>query len=291
MAQPQGFVDPTYPNHVCKLHNDIYGLKQAPQAWFDTLNGTLVQWGYTNKKSDNSLFFSIKNGNLLLILVYVDDNLITGADTAEIQHLISTLNNSFSLKNLRPVQYFLGFEVQRTTNEICLTQQKYTRDLLAKTQLLDSKPQSTPMCSTTKLSATISTPMDNPTHYRSIIGALQYLIMSRPDDAFTVNKLSQYMQAPTSEHWGACKKILRYLAGLIVHGLVYKLATRFDIQGFTDSDWAGCFDDRKSTLGYCIFLGENLISWCSKKQIVVARSSTESEYRALSLATVEIIWI
>uniref|UniRef100_A0A803NKH7 Uncharacterized protein n=1 Tax=Cannabis sativa TaxID=3483 RepID=A0A803NKH7_CANSA len=133
--------------------------------------------------------------------------------------------------------------------------------------------------------------MDNPTHYRSIIGALQYLTMSRPDIAFSVNKLSQYMQAPTSEHWGACKRLLRYLAGSIGHGLVFKSTNRLDIQGYTDANWAGCFDDRKSTSEYCIFFGGNLISWCSKKQTIVARSSTESEYRALALATAEIIWI
>uniref|UniRef100_A0A803QE07 Reverse transcriptase Ty1/copia-type domain-containing protein n=1 Tax=Cannabis sativa TaxID=3483 RepID=A0A803QE07_CANSA len=245
MAQPQGFVDPTYPNHVCKLHKAIYGLKQAPRAWFDTLKGTLVQWGYTSSKSDNSLFFSIKNGNLLLILVYIDDILITGANKSEVQHLISALNNNFSLKNLGPVTNFLGFEVHRIADEICLTQQKYIRDLLARTQLLDSKPQSTPMCSTTKISATTGALMENPTHYRSIIGALQYLTMSRPDIAFVVNKLSQYMQAPTSEHWGAHKRILRYLASLVGSGLVFKPAHRFDIQGFTDADWARCFDDRK----------------------------------------------
>uniref|UniRef100_A0A803NF93 Reverse transcriptase Ty1/copia-type domain-containing protein n=1 Tax=Cannabis sativa TaxID=3483 RepID=A0A803NF93_CANSA len=237
------------------------------------------------------LFFSLKNGTLLLILVYVDDILIRGADTTAIQHLISDLHTSFSLKNLGPVQYFLGFEVTTTATEIYLTQQKYTRDLLARTQLLDSKPQSTPMCSTTKLSATSGIPMDSPTHYRSIIGALQYLTMSRPDIAFSVNKLSQYMQAPTSEHWGACKRLLRYLAGSIRHGLMFKPSNRLDIQGYTDADWAGCFDDRKSTSGYCIFFGGNLISWCSKKQTVVARLSTESEYRALALATAEIIWI
>ncbi|XP_030503823.1 uncharacterized mitochondrial protein AtMg00810-like [Cannabis sativa] len=130
------------------------------------------------------------------------------------------------------------------------------------------------MCSSIKITATTGTPMQNPTQYRSIIGALQYLTMTRPDISFAVNRLSQYMQQPSSEHWAACKRILRYLS---------------DIQGFTDADWAGCHDDRKWTSGYCIFLGVNLINWCSKKQTVVARSSTESEYRALALATSEII--
>uniref|UniRef100_A0A803NGE1 Retrovirus-related Pol polyprotein from transposon TNT 1-94 n=1 Tax=Cannabis sativa TaxID=3483 RepID=A0A803NGE1_CANSA len=264
MAQPQGFVDPNYPDYVCKLQKAIYCLKQAPMAWFETLKNTLLSWGYTNSKSDTSLFFTNTTGSLLLILVYVDDILITGANASQ---------------------------VHRTGNTISLNQQKYICDLLAKTQLLDSKSQPTPMCSSTKIIATTGTPMQNPTQYRSIIGALQYLTMTRPDISFSVNRLSQYMQQPSSKHWVACKRILRYLSGTKDIGLTFRPSTRLDIQGCTDADWAGCHDDRKLTSGYCIFLGGNLISWCSKKQTVVARSSAESEYRALALATSELIWI
>uniref|UniRef100_A0A803R1P3 Reverse transcriptase Ty1/copia-type domain-containing protein n=1 Tax=Cannabis sativa TaxID=3483 RepID=A0A803R1P3_CANSA len=291
MYQPQGFVDPQFPNHVCKLNKAIYGLKQAPRAWFDKLKQSLQQWGFSNSKADSSLFFSNTNGKLLLILVYVDDILITGHDQHQVQHVISTLQSKFALKILGPVSYFLGFEVIRDGSHLYLTQHKYTKDLLNSTQMNDSKSQPTPMCSTTKLSQHTGTPMKNPTMYRSVLGALQYLTMTRPDIAFAVNRLSQFQQAPTSDHWSACKRILRYLSGTLHEGLHFAPAKTLDLQGFTDADWAGCYDDRKSTSGYCIYFGGNLVSWCSKKQTVVARSSTESEYRALALATTELVWI
>lgn len=189
------------------------------------------------------------------------------------------------------VNYFLGFEVTRDTSGIFLNQKKYTLDLLHRTKMLDSSPQPTPMCSSSKLSQHSGTPFEDPTLYRSTIGALQYLTLTRPDIAFVVNRLSQFLKAPTSTHWAACKKILRYLAGTSSAGLRFNKSSHMDLQGFTDADWAGCVDDRRSTSGYCMFLGGNLISWSSKKQQVIARSSTEAEYRCLALATAEVIWI
>uniref|UniRef100_A0A803PJG2 Reverse transcriptase Ty1/copia-type domain-containing protein n=1 Tax=Cannabis sativa TaxID=3483 RepID=A0A803PJG2_CANSA len=269
MYQPQGFIDSEYPNHVCKLNKAIYGVRQAPRAWFYKLKSSLLQWGFQNSKSDSSLFYTRQNGHLLLLLVYVYDILITGENMTHIQQVITQLHDQFALKKLGFVNYFLGFEVNRSTDTITLTQQKYTRELLNNTQLIDSKPQTTPMCSTTKLSSSVGTPMQNPTTYRSVIGALQYLTTSRPDIAFPVNKLSQFMQSPTSEHWSACKRNLRYLSGTLDRGLTVKAAKTLDLQGFTDADWAGSYDDRKSTSGYCIFFGGNLLTvsncpilWC-----------------------------
>ena len=133
--------------------------------------------------------------------------------------------------------------------------------------------------------------LTNVTEYRSIIGALQYLVLTRPELAFLVNKLNQFLAAPTEKHWVACKKILRYLKATKDYGLIFKTGDRISLTVYTDADWACDVDDRKSVGAYCVYIGQNLVSWSSKKQQTVARSSTESEYRALSTACAEIVWI
>jgi hypothetical protein len=123
------------------------------------------------------------------------------------------------------------------------------------------------------------------------VGALQYATITRPDITFSVNKVSQFLANPTDDHWQAVKRILRYLKGTSDHGLQLHKSTSLCLQAFTDADWAGCPDDRKSTTGFAVFLGENLLSWSSKKQVTVSRSSTEAEYRSMAMATAELMWI
>ncbi|XP_047342791.1 uncharacterized mitochondrial protein AtMg00810-like [Impatiens glandulifera] len=155
----------------------------------------------------------------------------------------------------------------------------------------ESKPLNTPFSSGSSLSRHDGDTLPEPFLYRSIVGALQYLTHTRPEIAFAVNRVCQFMQSPTTTHWTVVKRILRYLRHTPRHGLLIRPSSSLDIYAFSDSDWAGCPDDRRSTTGYCIFLSDNLISWNSKKQQVVARSSTESEYRTLTHATAELIWL
>ena len=238
-----------------------------------------------------SLFtYSCKN-QFLALLVYVDDIIITGPDPSLISQVVKDLNTSFALKDLGALHYFLGIEVYRDQSGLFLTQSKYVSDLLAKHHMTTCKPCSTPASPSVQLSATIGDPLQDVTSYRSVIGALQYLTMTRPDIAFIVNKLSQFLHCPTSVHWQACKRVLRYLKGSLATGLHLQPVKDQCLIAFSDADWAGSIDDRRSTSGYCIFLGPNLISWSSKKQHVVARSSTESEYRALAHAAAEITWL
>ncbi|KAM6555161.1 hypothetical protein CsatB_015923 [Cannabis sativa] len=157
--------------------------------------------------------------------------------------------------------------------------------------MLEAKPSPTPMIQSNKLHLHDSPPFEDITQYRSVIGALQYLTLSRPDIAFSVNKLSQFLQAPTQNHWLACKRILRYIAGSIGEGIQFTKATNPIIESFCDSDWASSIDDRKSTSGICVYFGGNLISWSSRKQKSVARSSTEAEYRSLAQACTKVTWL
>ncbi|KAJ9550796.1 hypothetical protein OSB04_014841 [Centaurea solstitialis] len=153
------------------------------------------------------------------------------------------------------------------------------------------KHQVTPMAATASLSINDGMPLPDGSEYRSIVGALQYCTLTRPDIAFSVNKVCQFMHAPSDYHWQLVKRILRYLAGTSQHGLFYHAVPDSSLLCYTDADWASCPDDRRSTSGYCIFLGYNLISWSSSKQRVVSRSSTESEYRSLANGTAELMWV
>ncbi|XP_057771060.1 secreted RxLR effector protein 161-like [Salvia miltiorrhiza] len=147
------------------------------------------------------------------------------------------------------------------------------------------------MTPATKLSKSDGVPFDDPTLYRSTIGALQYLTLTRPDIAFSVNKLSQFLTSPSLVHWNACKHLLRYLKGITHLKLQFQPSSSSMIEGYSDAEWESCPDDRRSTGGHCIFLGSNLVTWSAKKQEVVSCSNAESEYRSMANATTDIVWL
>ena len=187
-------------------------------------------------------------------------------------------------------ELFHGFEVVRTASGLHVSQTKYATDLLKKTNMLHFKACATTMVYGVNLTQESGENFSDASLYRSTIGALQYLTISRPDIAFAVNKLSQYLSAPTTSHWLACKRILRYIKGTINCGLFFQHSPQLQLTAFTDAG-GSCLDDRKSTSGLCVFLGKNLIIWGARKQKVLARSSTEAEYRALAQAATEVIWL
>lgn len=291
MQQPLVFHHPDYPDHVCRLKKSLYGLKQAPRAWFNTLHSFLLSYGFVNSKSDPSLFIYLKGDVKVYTLVYVDDILITGNNNQAIAKCISTLATKFSIKDLGPIHFFLGVEVIPTTQGLFLSQHKYIHDLLDRTKMKDAKMVHSPMSTSSHLTKSDGASAANLTEYRSIIGALQYLSMTRPDIAYTVNKLTQFMQHPSSTHFTALKRLLRYLKATIFHGLHLKRSSSENLYAFSDADWAGNRDDYTSTSAHVTFYGGNPISWKSFKQKAVARSSTEAEYRALASASAEVLWL
>jgi histone deacetylase 1/2 len=291
MHQPLGYVHPRFPNHICRLHKALYGLKQAPRAWYHRLQEHLLSLGFVNSCSDTSLFICRHGPASLFLLVYVDDILITGSNPLAISQLITNLSQEFAVKDLGRLKYFLGMEAHQLAEGLLLSQSQYIFNLLQRTNMVDAKPVSSPMSSSQKLSLVSGAPYSNPSNYRSVVGALQYLSLTRPDISFAVNKVCQFMHQPTDEHWTAVKRILRYLKFSIHFGLLIKPSTSTQLSIYSDADWAGCPDDRKSTSGFCLYLGDSLISWSSKKQPTVARSSTEAEYRAVAHATAESLWV
>ncbi|KAH9794830.1 hypothetical protein KPL71_005024 [Citrus sinensis] len=221
-----------------------------------------------------------------------------GPDSVLLEAFITKLSKAFALKDLGLVSYFLGVEVSYTGHGMHLSQTKYIKDLLTKASMQNCKETETPFSTGYKLEriakGSLGAEFENPTLYRSLVGGLQYLVLTRPDIAYSVHKLNQYLSAPTLQHWLACKNVLRYLQATITYGLYIQQEGTLETIGLTrysDADWASDIDDRKSIGAYCIFLGNNLISWSSKKQAIVAKSSTESEYRALSAASSELTWL
>jgi len=293
MKQPPGFVDSQHPDYLCKLDKSLYGLKQAPRAWFSRLSSKLLQLGFTASKADVSLFIFNKAGIQMYILIYVDDIIIVSSSSMATKRLLAQLQADFAVKDLGTLSYFLGIEVRHTSHGLVLTQRKYIQDLLSRTNMLTSKGVSTPMVPSEKLlldSGDKLSPEDT-TRYRSVVGALQYLSLTRPDISFCVNRVCQFLSAPTTVHWAAVKRILRYLHDTADMGLCFTKSGSSLLSAFSDADWGGNPDDRRSTGGYAIFFGGNLISWSSRKQPTVSRSSTEAEYKAVADATAELIWI
>lgn len=294
MVQPPGF-EQGDKSLVCKLDKALYGLKQAPRAWFHRLTATLVQLGFKASKCDPSLFTLSSPTCCTYVLVYVDDIIITGGSSVLIQHLVDKLNSSFALKQLGKLDYFLGVQVTHLSDgSLLLNQTKYIEDLLERANMSEANALPTPMISSSKLSKFGGTCMNDPFLYRSIVGALQYATITRPDISFAVNKVCQFLSQPHDEHWKAVKRILRFLKGTIHHGLLFKpfsLDRPVALHAYCDADWGSDPDDRRSTSGSCVFFGPNLVSWSAKKQTLVARSSTEAEYRSLANIAAEILWI
>ncbi|XP_028062619.1 uncharacterized protein LOC114265948 [Camellia sinensis] len=224
MTQPSVFTSPSHPTHVCLLKKALYGLKQAPRAW--------------------------TSSTVTLFLVYVDDILVTGNSSSHIQSLVAQMHTAFAMKELGDISYFLGISIQAYGNTYFLSQHKYAFDILIKAGMTTCKPFNSPMSVKPSLGPDSALPFNQPELYRSVVGALQYLTITRPDLSFYVNQAS-----------------------------------------FSDSNWAGDALDHRSSSGYCVYLGSNLISWSAKKQPTVSRSLTEAEYRSLAHTTAEFTWL
>lgn len=189
---------------MCRLKKALYGLKQAPCAWFQRLSTFLVTLGFYCSRADTSLFVLKRGSTLLYLLVYVDDIILTGNDPAIIRTFISRLNNEFATKDLGTLSYFLGLEALYTDDGLFLTQANYAHDILTRVGLLDAKPTTTPLSPTDQF-LTAGNLYSDPTLYRSLVGALQYLTITRPDLSYAVNQVSQFLQAPTDDHFQAVK--------------------------------------------------------------------------------------
>lgn len=291
MDQPPGYVTLGSEHLVCRLRKALYGLKQSPRAWFDQFSSVVLAYGFCRSTSDHSVFVRHRSTGTIVLIVYVDDIIISGDDSIGIADLKCHLGHQFHTKDLGSLRYFLGIEVSRSSKGISLSQRKFVLDLLSETGLLGARPVDTPMDSTVKLDAEQGKPFHDVGRYRRLVGKLIYLTVTRPDITYAVSVVSQYMHAPRQPHFEAVCRILRYLKCAPGRGLLYRPSSTLSVIGFSDVDWAGSRSDRRSTSGYCTFVGDNLVTWRRKKQHVVARSSAEAEYRAMAHTASEMMWV
>ncbi|KAG7528122.1 GAG-pre-integrase domain [Arabidopsis thaliana x Arabidopsis arenosa] len=294
MRPPPGLEDKEAPGKVLKLNKAIYGLKQSPRAWYHKLSTTLLGRGFKRSEADHTLFTLPSQEGIVVILVYVDDIIISGNDKVGIQDTKDFLKSVFDIKDLGELKYFLGIEVCRSKEGLFLSQRKYTLDLLDEVGKLGAKPAKTPLEDDYKARRKgehDNKPFEDPTKYRRLVGKLIYLTITRPDICFAVNVVSQQMQAPTQHHWNMVNRILKYLKGAPGQGIWMGCNKNTEIVGYCDADYAGDKNDRRSTTGYCTFIGGNLVTWRSKKQKVVSLSSAEAEYRAMRKLTTELMWL
>ncbi|GJV49096.1 putative RNA-directed DNA polymerase [Tanacetum coccineum] len=293
MDLPEGYFSPN-DKRVCRLKKSLYGLKQAPRQWNAKLTHTLIEHGFKQSKSDYSLFTKSEKGSFIVLLVYVDDIIVTGNNVNSIESFKKFLKTKFQIKDLGKLKYFLGIEVVDTNKGVCLSQRKYCLDLLSEFGLLACKPSAIPLEQNISITnePTDSDPLiDNITEYQKLIGKLIYLTHTRPDIAYSVHCLSQFMHKPLKSHLKIALKVLRYLKSAPGKGIhvIKNNVTSLDV--YVDADWAKCVVTRKSVTGFCILLNGSLVSWKSKKQNTLSKSSAEAEYRAIASATSEIVWI
>ncbi|CAH9147462.1 unnamed protein product, partial [Cuscuta epithymum] len=290
MHFPPGYSSSS-PGQVCRLLKSLYGLRQAPRCWFSKLTCALKAYGFHQSQADYSLFTFRRPGKILCILIYVDDLLITGNDPDLIVEFKSYLSSRFPVKDLGVMKYFLGLEVARNPTGIFLCQRKYVLDILTETGMLGARPASFPIVQNHGLQTVEGPLYDNPDQYRRLVGKLIYLTLTRPDICYAVHVLSQFMQSPRQAHWDAVVRVLRYLKAHPGQGIILRRNSPLTLSGYCDSDWASCPITRRSVSGYFVLLGNSPISWRTKKQITVSRSSAEAEYRSMASLGCELIWL
>jgi hypothetical protein len=293
VTQPEGFIDHSHPSFVCKLKKGLYGLKQSPRVWHDTIDTFLQNNGYKKIFADPCIYILQTSEGKAIIFLYVDDLLIA-ATVPLLRATKQILQSRFNMKDLGEVHSILGMEVirNRKSGTLILRQSGYLRDVLYQFNMSNSKPVATPLDSTKNVAVSQTCASDIP--FRQAVGRLLYAASNtRPDIAFGVSFASRFLSCYNEQHWSLVKRILRYIHGSLSHGLTFdrNVKNPMTLVGYSDSDWGGDMQDRSSTSAYLFMFCGTSISWASKKQSTIALSSTEAEYVAASLATTEAVWL
>ncbi|RVW91591.1 Copia protein [Vitis vinifera] len=256
-------LDVKHEHKVYKLHKALYGLKQAPRAWYSRIDSHLIQLGFRRSENEATLYLKQnENGLQLVVSLYVDDMLVAGSN----------------------VRLLAKFKME-------MQDRKYVVDILKKFKLESCQEVATPLTQNEKISKNDGEKLKKPSAYRSLVGNLLYLTTTRPNLMFPTGLLSRFMSSPSNVHMGVAKRVLKYVRGTTNLGIWYLKTGGVKLDGYVDSDWAGSVDDMKSTSGYVFTIGSSVVCWNSRKQEVVAQSTTEAEYISLATAANQGIWL
>ena len=291
VEQPEGYEKS--PGKVLRLKKALYGLKQAPRAWNERIDNYFKRKGFEQCPSEYALYIKAEEKEKLIVALYVDDLIFMGNSQRLISEFKKDMMREFEMTDLGLMRYFLGIEVKQSKDGIFISQEKYANDILKRFGMENSNPMATPMEPKAKLSKKDKGETVDESLYRSLVGSLRYLTCTRPDISFAVGKISRYMEEPKSSHWKAAKRILRYVKGTADLGMLYPRGTNqfAKLAGFSDSDWCGDSDDRRSTTGFVFYFGPTAFTWQSRKQPIVTLSTCEAEYVAASACVNHTIWL
>ena len=300
MEQPEGSKVKGKEKFVCRLRKNLYGLKQAPRQWYTKFQFFMRQHGYSKTTCDPCVFIrKFSHDDFIILLLYVDDMLIVGHDIDKIKRLKLQLSESFAMKDLGSANKILGMKItrDRKNRKLWLSQERYIEKVLERFNMSEAKPVCSPLADHFKLGSHQCPTSDEDKAemksipYSSAVGSLMYaLVCTRPDIAFAVGVVSRFLSNPGKEHWAAVKWILRYLRGTSKACLCFGSGKPV-LEAYTDADWAGDVDSRKSTSGYLVTFAGGAVSWQSKLQKCVALSTTEAEYIAITEACKELLWM
>ncbi|WVZ52605.1 hypothetical protein U9M48_003649 [Paspalum notatum var. saurae] len=276
VRQPPGFESARFPDRVYKLRKALYGLKQAPRAWYARLKSFLLKCG-------QDLVLLSRGGDTTIVRIYVDDIIFGGSSHALVSSFAEQMSREFEMSPMGELQFFLGLQIKQGPEGTFVHQAKYTRDILKKFDMGDSKPMTTPMSTNTALDADEDGEAVDQKEFRGMIGSLLYLSATRPDIQFAVCLCARYQASPRTCHRQAVKRIFRYLKFTPELGLWYFSGSSLFLRGFSDANHTGCRIDRKSTSGTWQLLGTSLVSWSSRKQASISLSTTEAEFGKIPL--------
>lgn len=289
MLSPQVLLTPR-PDHVCRLNKSLYGLKQALHAWYNRFVTFIQSLGFIGAQCDTSLFIFFRGSDTAYLLLCVDDIVLTASSASLLQWVIALLTSEFAMTDLGPLHHFLGISMVCSSTGLFLSQRHYMLEILDRAGMSNCKSCNTPIDTGAKLSSDGPAVADA-THFDGLAGALQYLTFTRPDISYAVQQICLFMHDPREPHLALVKRVLRYIQGTLDYGLQIHRSPATDLIAYSIADWAGCPDTRRSISGYAVFPGDNLVSWSSKRQAIVSRSSAEAEYRIVANAVAETCWL
>ncbi|KAH9667537.1 hypothetical protein KPL70_021079 [Citrus sinensis] len=291
IEQPLGYVVKRHKDKVLRLKKALYGLKQAPRAWNSRIDKYFQEKGFTKCPYEHALYVKKKDIDILIVCLYVDDLIFTRSNPSLFEEFKKVMIKEFEMTDIGLMTYYLGIKVKQKEEGIFISQESYAKEILKKFKMNDYKPISTPVECGVKLSKHDEGEDIDPTFFKSLVGSLRYLTCTRPDILYVIGLVSRYMENPKTTHFKAAKRILRYIKGTTNFGLLYSFSNDYKLVGYSDSDWGGDVDDRKSTIGFVFFMGDTAFTWMSKKQPIVTLSTCEAEYVAATSSVCHAIWL